>query len=106
MSAAVVYVTMPSSEQAESLAQIVVTERLAACANIVPQIKSVYRWEEEVQTADECLVYFKTSQDRVQGLIARVQELHEYEVPCITSWPITKILPEYFSWIQDSTSSP
>ncbi|MAT15600.1 MAG: divalent-cation tolerance protein CutA [Planctomyces sp.] len=106
MSAAVVYVTMPDAEQAESLARTVVEERLAACGNILPGMTSVYRWEEEVQSAGECLLLFKTTRDRVTDLIARVKELHSYDVPCITSWPISDILPEYFQWIKESTETP
>ncbi|MCA9042259.1 MAG: divalent-cation tolerance protein CutA [Planctomycetaceae bacterium] len=105
MTAAVVYVTVPNQKEAESLAQTAVNERLAACANIIPQIKSVYRWEGETHMDQESLLLFKTTQARVPELMDRIQELHSYEVPCITSWPLTEIHPDYLQWIQQSTQS-
>ncbi|MEZ6045424.1 MAG: divalent-cation tolerance protein CutA [Planctomycetaceae bacterium] len=103
MPAAVVYVTVPSVQVAEKMAQDVVEARLAACANIIPQVQSVYRWEGKISHDQEAVLIFKTDQDRVTELISKVRELHEYEVPCITSWPITDILPEYLEWIVNST---
>lgn len=100
MSAVFVYVTAGSPEEAELLARTIVSERLAACANIIPGMRSVYWWEGAVGEAAETVVIFKTQRDRFEELAARVKALHSYECPCVVALPVVAGLPAYLDWIE------
>ena len=99
----VVLMTAPDRATAESLAQSLVVERLAACANVVSGLASIYRWEGRVERADEQLLILKTEADRVPALIARAAELHPYEVPEILALPVEAGLAPYLSWVRAET---
>jgi periplasmic divalent cation tolerance protein len=94
-----VYVTAGSEEEAQRLARTIVGERLAACANILGGMRSIYWWEGEVNEAVETVVVFKTRADRFDALAARVEALHSYECPCVVALPVTTGLPGYLDWI-------
>jgi len=96
---AVVLVTAPSREVAESLVRTVVEERLAACGNIVPGVVSIYRWQDEVQRDEEVLVVFKVPADVTGRLMERVVELHPYDVPEVVVLPVADVLPAYAAWV-------
>ena len=81
----IVFVTCESKEQAETIAQTVVTEKLAACVNILPGIRSCYVWERKLTWSDEVLLLIKTTRGRFDQLQNRVKSLHSYEVPEIVS---------------------
>ncbi len=100
-----VYVTASNENEALRLAEGVVKERLAACANVYPRIKSVYWWEEKLQTDEEAVVIFKTVPERLEKLIKRIKELHSYECPCVLSWPIEKGHQDFMAWVLKETSS-
>ncbi|QAZ67307.1 divalent-cation tolerance protein CutA [Solidesulfovibrio carbinolicus] len=104
MTAVFAYITAPSVEEAERLGAALVEERLAACANIFPAMRSVYRWKGAIEKADEAVLVAKTRQSLAQALIARVKELHPYEVPCVVTLPITDGLPDFLRWIDDETA--
>ena len=76
-----VIMTAPNAETAEELGRTLVSERLAACANVVPNIVSMYWWEGELQRDDEVMVILKTVRQRAEALEARAVELHPYSVP-------------------------
>jgi periplasmic divalent cation tolerance protein len=97
-----VYAVFASAEEAERIGRIVVEEGLAACINILGPVRSMYRWQGAVESAEEAAAILKTSQDSADALIARISELHSYEVPCIVTWPIDKVLRGYADWIEDS----
>jgi periplasmic divalent cation tolerance protein len=80
----------------------VVEERLAACINILGPVRSIYRWQGEVETSDEVAAILKTSHSEADALITRIAALHSYEVPCIATWPIDKILRSYADWVEDN----
>jgi periplasmic divalent cation tolerance protein len=101
--AAVVLVTAGSEEQAAQIAHALVSERLAACANIVSPIRSVYRWNDEVQTDNEHLMIIKTRANLVAAVAARVKELHSYEVPEVIALPIVAGAKPYLDWMFSST---
>ena len=101
MSAATVYAIFADAAQAERIGRIVIEERLAACINIFPPVRSIYRWQGEVARADEVAALLKTSIDQSEALIARISELHSYEVPCVVGWPIAAILGPCAAWIED-----
>ena len=95
----VVLVTTSSVEEARSIARSIVEERLAACVNIVERIESIYVWKGRVEEGSEALMIIKTRGDALQRLIARIKELHSYEVPEIIALRIEKGLESYLAWI-------
>jgi periplasmic divalent cation tolerance protein len=98
-----VYMTASSAEEAEKIAAALVEERLAACVNILGGIRSVYRWQGEVQRDDEVALVAKTRAALFDALAARVRALHSYDVPCIVAWPIEAGNPAYLAWIGAET---
>ncbi|MCW7494372.1 divalent-cation tolerance protein CutA [Leptospira sp. 2 VSF19] len=96
------YVTFPSEEEAKKIAKVVVTERLAACANIIKGMDSIYTWNEVLEEATEFVSLFKTTKDKVGLLMQRIKELHSYKTPCIVEWPIVSGNPDYLDWIRKS----
>ena len=103
MPAMVVYVTASSSEEASAIGRIVVGERLAACANIVGGIRSIYWWEGRLTEDDEILLILKTRESCLAALLDRIRALHSYATPCITSWPIPAGNADYLAWIEAET---
>lgn len=98
-----VHITAPDVARASAWARVLVEERLAACANIVPGIRSVYRWDGAVHESAEVLVLVKTTRPRVDALLARIAALHSDEVPCALVLPIETGLPAYLAWLDEST---
>ncbi len=96
----VVFVTAPDVEVAERLARGLVEERLAACVNLIPGIRSFYRWEGAVQDDAEVLLVVKTRTDRLEALASRLQELHPYELPEILGLPVIGGSQAYLDWIR------
>jgi periplasmic divalent cation tolerance protein len=91
--------TFPDVETARRISRQLVEERCAACANILPQVESIYWWEEKVESGDETLALFKTSADRYEALEATLRQLHPYEVPEIIALPLEAGLPAYLEWV-------
>ena len=89
-----VYAIFTDVEEAERIGRIVIDERLAACINILGPVRSIYRWKGQVETAAEVASILKTSHAQADKLIARIAELHSYDVPCIAAWPIEQVLPD------------
>ena len=102
MSVVSVYVVFANADEAERIGRTMIEERLAACINILPGVRSIYRWQRAIESADEVAAIFKTSNAKADALITRIAGLHSYEVPCIASWPIDKILGSYADWVEDS----
>ena len=99
----VIFVTVGRESEASKIAHTLVEEGLVACANIVPRIRSIYRWKGEVCDDEEFLLVIKTRSSRFEALQRRVRELHSYEVPEIIAIPLTAGLPEYLQWIEENT---
>jgi len=97
-----VYAVFANAEEAERIGRAMVEERLAACINILGPIRSIYRWQGAVESADEVAAIFKTANAAVDALITRIVALHSYDVPCVVSWPIDKIPSSYAEWVEDS----
>ena len=100
----VVFITVPDFECAETLARALVEERLAACVNVVPGIRSFYRWEGEVQNDAELLLIAKTCADRCSALAARVDELHPYDLPEVLELPAAGGSRAYLDWVRTESS--
>ncbi len=106
MSYVLVYITAKDIDEAKKLGQALVSERLAACVNILPAMTSMYWWEGAVQQADEAVILAKTRQELARPLMDEVKRLHSYEVPCIVTLPITDGEPAFLDWIGKETRTP
>jgi periplasmic divalent cation tolerance protein len=99
-------VTAPDLQTAHRIARALVEERLAACVNVVPGVRSVYRWQGAVEEAEEVLLVVKTTPERFQTLRDRVASLHPYQVPEVVGLPVQDALPAYRAWVQESVAEP
>lgn len=95
----VVLITASSEEEAAKIARVLVDDRLAACVNILPGIRSIYFWDNKVQDERESLMICKTRQPLFEKIINRVKELHSYTVPEIIALPIAAGSAEYLGWV-------
>ena len=93
------YCTCPDPDSAGRLARALVEERLAACVNLLPGVRSVYRWQGTVEEAAEVLLLIKTTRDRLDALAARVRALHPYELPELLAVEAAGGLPGYLDWV-------
>jgi periplasmic divalent cation tolerance protein len=98
-----VYITAPDLDEARVLGRALVESRLAACVNIIDQMRSMYWWEEKIQEDREVIVLAKTRADLVQELIERVKSLHSYACPCIVTLPIMEGFSPFLEWVAQET---
>jgi periplasmic divalent cation tolerance protein len=94
--------TFPDAETANRIAQTLVGEKFAACANLIPAVHSIYRWKEKIETAGEVIVFFKTTQDRQAEFQEKLNSLHPYEVPELICIKIDSGSLEYLRWVIDN----
>jgi periplasmic divalent cation tolerance protein len=99
----IVLTTLPADTDAEMIAARLVDERLAACVNVLPPMRSIYRWQGKVETSDERQLVIKTSPGKLRALEKRVKELHPYEVPEFLALMVDKTAKHYLSWVAEST---
>lgn len=97
-----VLTTAGSKEEAQKIARALVGRRLAACVNIVPQMESVYRWQEGVEEAQECLLLIKTLSSAVESVFSAIKELHSYELPESIAVSVDDGSAEYLKWVAES----
>lgn len=97
--------TAPDAEIAARIAHALVDERLAACANLVPQVRSIYRWQGRVEDATEVLLVIKTRADRVPALADRLRALHPHDLPELVVLPVVGGLAPYLAWIGAETAA-
>ena len=98
-----VYVTAASNDEARVIAKTIVTERLAACANILAAMESVYWWDGAVQSEPEVSFILKTKSELLEPLIARIKALHSYDCPCVVALPIAAGNLDFLNWIDKET---
>ena len=96
------YVTTKSEEEALKLANLAVQKNLAACGNIFPKMKSIYKWKNKLQNDKETVLILKTNLTKYPLLEKLILEKHSYEVPCILKIPISDGNKEYLKWIDQS----
>ena len=99
------HVNVGSRAEALEIGRAVVEQRLAACANVLDGLSSLYRWQGRLEEADEALLILKTRAELVSALISRVTELHSYDCPSVVALPIAAGNPEYLRWIATETGS-
>jgi len=98
----VVYITAPD-EEAEGLARALVEAKLAACVNMVSNVRSIYSWQGKIEDDRELLMIIKTQRHLFDRLTAKVREIHSYDVPEIIALPIIEGSPDYLRWLREST---
>jgi len=100
----IVLITASSEQEAVNIGSALVSEHLAACVNIVPNVRSLFFWEGKTQDANESLLIAKSRAQLLGQLISRVKSLHSYTVPEVIALPILGGSHEYLAWLNDSTS--
>ena len=103
MEALVVYITAPNEEESAKIARALVEERLAGCVNIIKPIRSIYRWQENIEDDTETLMIVKTQKRLFESLENRVRELHSYSVPEIIAVPVVEGSKDYLKWLEEVT---
>ena len=101
--ALVVLVTAPTAEVAAALARVAVEARLAACGNILPGLRSIYRWEGTLRDEPEALLVLKTTRDRVEALGELILREHPYDVPEVLALPVEAGAAPYLAWLAGET---
>ena len=104
MSALLVLTTLPDSASARTLAALLVEQRLAACVNIMAPCRSVYRWQDKVEQAEEVPLLIKTTRERYAALEAAIRSQHPYELPEVIAVPIEQGLAAYLAWVEAETN--
>ena len=103
--ALLVFTTLPSADKAAEIAKLLVDEKLVACANLLPAIRSIYRWQDKVVDEGEILLLIKSSEDRFEAIRSRIRSLHSYQVPEVISIPIIAGDAEYLHWLDKAVGS-
>ncbi len=99
-----VFITAPDEDTAADIARVLVGDGLAACVNIVRNIRSIYKWQGKMEDESEVLMIAKTSRDRFDALAGTVKDMHPYDVPEIISVPITQGSDQYIEWLSKAVS--
>jgi periplasmic divalent cation tolerance protein len=99
----IVYVTVGSTEEAHTIARDVVERKLAACANILPGMTSIYRWEGAIQEDNETVLILKSTADNIATLTEAIKETHTYDCPCIIALSIESGNTDFLNWIIQET---
>lgn len=102
MSAILIYMTTKDKKEAEYISKTLIEEKLVACANIIDNMTSLYKWKGELNREFECAVFLKTKEELFDSVRARICELHSYEVPCILKINLSDGHLPYLSWINES----
>lgn len=103
MQALLVLTNCPDAECARRLAQTLIEEQLAACANLLPACESIYRWQGRIEQASEIPLLLKSTVSAYPALEKRIAELHPYDLPEIIALPVTQGLPAYLNWLAAET---
>jgi periplasmic divalent cation tolerance protein len=102
----VILCTCGSEESAEEIGRALVNARLAACVNLLPHLRSIYRWKDAVETAEEWLLIVKTSRALFPEVRQAIERLHKYEVPEVIALPVTDGAPNYLEWLEGGLKEP
>ena len=94
---------LPTADAAAEIAHTLVGERLAACCNLVPAVRSIYRWQDKINDDNEVLLLIKTRSEHFERLKSRILELHPYEVPEVLALPVEAGYAAYLEWLTRET---
>jgi periplasmic divalent cation tolerance protein len=100
-----VYATAADAAEAERIGRAVVAERLAACANVLPGMRSIYWWQGKMEEGAEAVLVLKTTRERLAALVARVKALHSYDCPCIEALEVAGGNPDFLAWVEAETKA-
>ena len=100
----IILTTCGDKQQATHIAEVLVGEGLAACVNILPAVRSVYRWQDAVQSDDEVLLIIKSARTQYSQIERRIGELHSYELPEIVAVPIVTGSSKYLQWLNEQVA--
>ena len=103
MPVVLVQVNTADSTEATRIGRALVEAGLAAAANVIPEISSIYRWQGEIKKSAEAILILKVSADRTGDVIERVRSLHSYECPAILAVPVSVANPDYLAWVERET---
>ena len=103
MSTSLIYITAADAEEAKALGRALVEARLAACANVLPGITPIYRWEGRIEEGTEVALIAKTRSELVERVVELVTARHSYDCPCVIAIPITAGNPAFLEWIAAET---
>lgn len=106
VAALVVLSTFPDADTAAHIARALVEHQLAACVNLLPTVRSIYRWEGRVCDEAETLAVIKTTAERYAALAAKIAELHPYQVPEVIALPLADGNPPYLAWLAAQVAQP
>jgi periplasmic divalent cation tolerance protein len=98
-----IYVTASNKEEAVSIGRRAVEEKLAACANVIEKMTSIYPWEGQIHQESECVLILKSRKSLLDRLTALVKSLHSYKCPCVVSFDLAKGNQDYFDWLAKNT---
>ncbi len=101
-----VYMTHSNISEARKLASTLVREKLIACANIMPQVESVFMWDDHIDWKDEVVIIAKTKLELFPKVKEKVCELHHYHTPCVISLPLSDGNPSFLNWVSENTLPP
>lgn len=104
MSISIILVHASGPEEAQRIGRNLVESRLAAAANVIDGVTSIFRWKGVVRELGEVQLIIKTRSDLAEAVIARVRELHSYECPGIVVLPVAQANPEYLDWVEQETA--
>jgi periplasmic divalent cation tolerance protein len=102
----VILCTCSSAEEAERLARSLIQARLAACVNVVPQVRSYYHWNGAIESSEECLLAIKSSRPLFGALRAHLAHMHSYQVPEILALPVIEGSEDYLNWLGANLAEP
>ena len=106
MNFSLIYMTAGSQDEATRIGKTLVEERLVACVNLIPGMRSLYWWDGAIQEGSEVVVIAKTRTERVSAVVDRVKSIHSYDCPCVLALPIESGNPGFLDWIRRETLEP
>ena len=101
-----IFSTAPKEEEAKKIANDLVSKKVVACVNIIPGLRSIYRWKGKICDEREVMMVMKTKDSLVEDVKKELKSLHSYECPELIVLPISDGLPDYLSWIEENTNEP
>ncbi|MEL0089697.1 MAG: divalent-cation tolerance protein CutA [Rhodospirillales bacterium] len=102
---ALIYFTAPNSDEAKIIAETIISEHFAACANILGDVSSIFSWNGNIQNEQETAVFLKTTVSQIPALSKRICELHSYDQPCVIALPIIGGNKGFLDWIKSKTTN-